>query len=466
MSELTFKSEQERDMAIVALDTYKGDDIEEKLASIEAAKIVEEESHAADDVEKTDSQSEEVLHTVEKVEQPTTESGTTKAEDEIFTVKKTDLPLGYKNLDTALKSLIEKEDLIQKQSTKIRELLENHPVQKEVLQRAETAQKNLEKTEVLNHGAASAKTTNEINAIKSEIKRVSELQAELEREAEKDEDVVFTAEYKKKERELQKLQTKNLIAVAEVMERAQNEIVETKTATSKYLEAKAEEERALKASQAMGKIYEQVDSIDIPELKMSKGVRDVEADYLKWRRNLAVAYFGRQPKDINEELDALEQAQLRNPKLMQNCSVIGCSIEPTTDIKKYLEICSATAYVKEKNIGEYVNGEFKLLPVGDAVKYYRGMTGYHESKMEDRYQKGAESAARAAMRRDVGAVEIGADDQHSTIAKDQSWADKVLSTVDPIVAVNKALQGDMAAFNERNEALKLYGLPPDELPPQ
>src|SRR4030042_6392924 len=116
MSDLTFKSEEERDLAIVALEKYDGEDVEEKLKSIEDAEIV-------DSAEQTTNSGDDNTVGVQPVEKPVINPVVEKPEqhdvavqpvvknDDVFTVKKADIPLGYKNIEDALAALVEKEDL-------------------------------------------------------------------------------------------------------------------------------------------------------------------------------------------------------------------------------------------------------------------------------------------------------------------------------------------------------------------
>lgn len=479
---LQFKSEQEKDEAIIALGENPGDDYEEKLSEIEGAEIVVQGENTDGDNTSTDSTKEK---SVEKSADETPVANNNvpeEVEDEVYTVKRSELPEGYKSLGHVLKAFSEKDTLIGRQSEKIRELVER-PASPQVMKRVETAEANLERSSAESGGQQpSAKISADIAAIKTEISRIGKLQAELEEMANKDEDVAFTAEYRRKERELQALQTKNIIALTDVYEKAQSDIIEARSVQQKYIDAKDAEERSARVASSRESTYREVDNIKDPEYKMSKPVKVVEEEYLDWRRKLATAYYNRPPKSEDEIFFALKQAELKNPQLAVSCQTMGIGITPSSDVKRYLDVCDILSYKNGKRINaatgeEYTvtrynsqTGEHEPCVIGsldEAVEKYRGETGYYKQEAENRYQKGAEAAAKARMRRDSGAVELGADDNQggNTITKDDAWANKVLKSTDYDTAVRKAQRGDMQAFNDYNEALKISGVEPIDLPP-
>lgn len=476
---MQFKTEQERDYAIIALGENPGDDYESKLSEIEGAEIVQENLVEEPKIEEEPVNKPEITPEEQTV---TDDVKPDDGEDEVFTIKKSELPGGYKSVGQLIKSFTEKDALIGRQSEKIRELLET-PVKQEVMNRAEAAETKLERSSAASGGQQpSVKISTDIATIKSEIIRVSKLQAELEEMAKDDDDVAFTAEYRKKERLLQSLQNKNMVALTDLYEKAQNDIVEAKSVQQKYIDAKDAEERSARVRSIRESTYREVDNIKYPEYKMSKPVKAVEEEYLDWRRKLATAYYNRPPKSEDEIFFALKQAELKNPQLAVSCQTMGIGIAPSSDVKMYLDVCDILSYKNGKRINaatgeEYTvtryntqtgeNEPYVIETLEEAVEKYRGETGYYKQDAESRYQKGAEAAAKARLRRDSGAIELGASDNQggNVITKDASWATKVLSNIDYDAVVRKAQNGDMQAFNDYNEALKISGVEPVDLPP-
>lgn len=458
MAELMFATEEDRVKAIEGLD--ESPENLGKLDEIRNAPIGTAESLPDKPPEG-------------QIETPTPEVTPDKPVETVFTITDTK---GYKNANELLKAFDEQKSLIERQTNFIREKLSQQvpTVDPSVVQRAERAEKELEQ---LKRGSQkpTQETTVDIGTVQTEIQRIQGLMDELDKLADSDPDVAYTADYQKKSRELQRLQTKNVVALTDLYGRAQQEIVEAKRVSSEFASSFTRSKETERQQSVVDAEYKSVDSIDDPEYKLSKPSRDVEGDYVKWRGDVALAYYGRPAQNPNEAYQALAQLQLKNPELLQKCKIMGFRTEPTEDVAKYMAICELMDY-RDGYRKDPVTGNLKRItrfdPVSNAevpiilpdlksaLRQKRLDEGYYDKRADGSFQQGAESLAKAAGRRDQGAVTLdGGKDQGQTPGG-LDWAHKIVSESDAEEVMTAYRRGDRTKFDEINKARGLLGMDP------
>lgn len=452
MAELMFATEEDRVKAIEGLD--ESPDNLEKLEEIRNAKIGETAIETK--VEATESTPPE----------PKPEATEVKTDSE-------DLK-GYKTHGELLKAFDEQKSLIERQTQFIREKLSQQAPQVDpsIVQRAERAERELEQLRKGTQQPTNG-TKADIAVVKSEIGRIQALQDELDKLAESDPDVAYTADYQKKARELQRSQTKNVMALTELYGQAQQEIVETKRMSSEFAQSITKSKEEQRQQEIVGSEYKAMDEIEDPEYKLSKPSKEVEAEYVKWANDVAMARYGRPAQNKGERFAALEQLQLKNPELLQKCQMMGISPEPSQDVARYVSMCDLMDY-RDGIRRDPVTGQKRqitridpfsgkevpiLLPdLKSALKQKRLEEGYYDKKADGSFQQGAESLAKAAGRRDQGAITLdGGKDQGQTPGS-LEWAQKVLQENDPEDVMMAYRRGDRTKFDEVNKAREKLGM--------
>jgi hypothetical protein len=371
-----------------------------------------------------------------------------------FTLTDKDLPQGFDSPGKVFKSYSEAQDLVTRQAEKIKELLgkQDRPaVEQTALERAEKAEKELAQ---LKGGKPKQETSVDIAATNAEIQRIDTLQDELE-ELAKDPDAAYTADYQKKARELSKLQTKNLNVLTGLLTKAQQEIMETRKNTTEFGEFIQGQKQTIEQEKRTAKLetaYKEVDSIGAIEadFKLTKSSKEVEQDYVNWRDGVALAVYGRPAKTRAEKNAALDQLKVKTPELISKLRIMGISEEPTEDIKRFITVCEVLDYQDAHNIGT----------LKDAIKHKRLEDGYYDKQFDGSFQKGAQSVAEAAQRRDKGAVELNAHEDVGQTQDSQAWAQRILENADSEAAKKEYDHGNTARFDEINKARKVFGLEP------
>jgi hypothetical protein len=394
-------------------------------------------------------------------------------------ITKEELPEGYKSPKDVLKAFGELRSTFERQTKFIKEKLgetpPSSPSENEALRRAEAAEQELAKLRGTAPAATPAQTSADIGAVQTEIQRIEALQAELEKQADEDPDSAFTAEFQKKSRELSRLQTKNLNALTALYNQARQEIVETKSTTSEMVASRKQQEESEAVKNVLNSRYKEMTELDIPELKLSKSAKDVENEYVQWREDVSLAYYGRPAKTREEKMTALQQLQLKNPELLSKCQIFGVKPEATPDVQRYIQQCEMIDYQegwrKDPATGEWTQ-LLKMDPkTGKQVPYTyptlkaaiqakRLEEGYYEKQRDGAFQKGAQSLAQAALRRDQGAVELDLRGDAGQGQQNAEWAIRVLTETDEEKAMIEYRKGNRTKFDAINAAKKALGQDP------
>jgi len=394
-----------------------------------------------------------------------------------FTITDKDLPEGFDTPGKVFKSFVEAQELIKRQTNFIKENL-NKPAATEAesaaQERARKAEEELARIKsTAPAGQPQGGTSADISTVQAEIQRIEAMQDELDKQAEEDPDVAFTGEYQKRQRELSRMQTKNLNVLTTLYSNAKTEIQQTRNVADGIVNQNKQSKEDEAAATARKSLYNEMTALDIPELKLSKKSEDVEADYLQWRRDVSLAYYGRPAANVEEEFKAIEQLQIKNPDTIQKCALIGVKADPSEDVKRYMQNCEYLDYQMGWRKDPASGKVFRLtkfdpstnqtvpliLPsLKAAIQQKRVEEGFYAKQVDGAFQQGAQSVAAAAQRRDMGAVELNERGDQGQTPASAEWALRTMQDIDPEVAEMERRRGNPAKLNELNKARIALGL--------
>lgn len=476
---MNFATEADRVSAIEQL----GDDPKnlEKLEEIRAAAIGEPLTPAEPDVTPPAAETEGAPAPIEA---PQTEpaAGQPPADQPAVSqwqLSQKDLPDGYKTPQEALKAFRELRETFERQTNFIKTKLgEQQPVtaqESAALKRAEAAEAELAKLRGTAPAQSTAQTSADIGVVQTEIQKVNALQAELDQKVEADPDYQFTSEYMSKSRELSRYLTQNLNSLTSLYSKAQSEIIEAKTAASNIVASKKQQDETEAINAARNSRLKEMTELDIPELKLSRSASDVEQEYIQWRDDVSLAYYGRPARSIEEKFAALQQLQIKNPELLSKLQVFGVKAQPSADVDRYVQQCEMINYQEgwrkdpatgkwtqllrsDPESGKQVPLRYPTLKA--AIQAKRLEEGFYEKQRDGAFQHGAQTVTQAAQRRDMGAVELDTRSDMGQTVGDSSWALNVLQQTDAEVAMQEYRKGNRTKLDEINKARKALQLEP------
>jgi hypothetical protein len=472
---LKFKTEDERTAALAAVE-----DKPENLGKLEDIRNSEIEAEPSGQAKPEP-----------KPPEGPTPPPTPPAEPKTFTLTDKDLPEGYDTVGKVLKAFGEQRALIERQQNFIKEKLQQSdrsPAEREALARAEKAEHELAEARKAAPSVEKAQptqsTTADIGTVQTEIKRIEDLQTELEKQLEADPDSAYTADYQKKVAALSRAQTKNLTVLTSLYTKAQSEIADARQSVTKVNESvskvsetvasvgKRDEQKA-----AVEAEFAEMDALaaEVPEFKTSKPMKQIDAEYIKYRDDVCLAYYGRPARDLKEKFAAMEQLQLKNADLIAKCNVVGVKTEFAPDIQKYMDVCEVLNYSAgvrkdpatgkltrlmkyDAETGQQVPVMFPSLKA--ALQQKRLEEGYYAKQTDAAFQQGAQSAAQAALRRDQGAVELNAGSDQGQNPESDAWAIKVFTEADEEAIMTAHRKGDNTKLDELNKARVKLGMEP------
>ena len=446
---MKFASEEDRVKAMEALDPDAKDSAIE-LEKIQSAEIGVDDGTPA----------EGAAPVVEPVVEPPVEG----VKYEITDLK------GYRTPGELLKSYDNAQDLIARQAEELRKLREAPAVSDELIQ----ARRELE--ELKRSKPAEAKeATADLKILQNERQRITGLLDELDKQADADPDIVFTAEYQKKQRDIVRASTKNSEAIEATLLQISSDLAETKKTQAEINQSKARETQEDRDRKAYEDLWKDMDSLDDPEYKTTTSKAVLKDNYLEWRNSVAIAYHGRPAKTEAEFSEAMVQLELKNPKLIEQCNLMKVATTPDSEMSAYLKTCELNlyrqGYRKNPMTGQYTAERRVMVPDGkgnkvpyiiptlkEAMEKMRLEDGTYQRKADEAYQNGASDFAAAAQRRDRGAVTLSDKDQRIA-AKTPEWAAQYLQSIDPDMVADSIRRGNTAGLTEYYEAMKILGQP-------
>jgi len=310
--------------------------------------------------------------------------------------------------------------------------------------------------------------------------------ASLEEEAKED-------PYNRTNPEYLERQAKLLALQAQAIERISDISVQAVTSAERHeaerRAAAARVEREELHNKLRAQTFAEMDSVgndpELSEYKLPKKSVELESEYIRWRSDVAAAYYGgavNEP-DLNKrnalEEAALHQLEVKNPDLVKKCQLNGIPAEPTHGVRSYLALLDNLAYrdgwrPDPANPGNFIRltrydsatGQEVPVIMPDlvtAIKQKRLEDGEYKRQVADAYQRGAQSFAAAQAKRDPAVAELNSP---STIGSSgnatQEWATQYLVDVDEEEAVRQYRAGNRTMVDEINKARAVIGLAPIE----
>ena len=460
---MTFKSDAEKVGAMDAVtnDTSLDQDAKlEKIAEIEAATI-----DAAADPEKKD--------------EPPKPPDTQPDEEVSFKVKRSQLR-GHKDIDDLLKGHAELEETLDRQGKFIKDHLEAKQADPEILQKLADTEARLKEAEG-KLAAASTKaedagkntqpaagTTIDMTAYRAELKRLNDIQTQLDKELEEDESVDVDPDWKKRQREVTRGILKCNEQLADLTEQAAAEVGKTSKMREEIVQKDKEQSQKAREEQVAKEFQESklkaFDETQFPEYKLSERAGLVWDKALQWRKDASLAVLGRMPKDLDEMDQALAKLEAKDPEAIKACNTMRVSPVPSKDIKVLIEQAQNFDYQygyrydkAEKKWFQLPNGQGCYPTLREATIARRIAEGTYDSLKDRSFQAGAEAAAAIAGRRDEGAVELSGREHlgAAEIPKEQAQAD--LQKFDVEKMITAVMQGDMKPLEEYNKVLRAAG---------
>ncbi|HUX57148.1 MAG TPA: hypothetical protein VMV77_09245 [Bacteroidales bacterium] len=219
-----------------------------------------------------------------------------------------------------------------------------------------------------------------------------------------------------------------------------------------------------------------------PEFTMTKSLKEVDADYKEYQKEVAKVYFGKETVSPIEASEAMAQLKRNSPGLMAK---LRASNVPTTlsgDMVKLLGLCETwdywTAYRKDPITGDYhrdKNGNIIQLTryepkTGTYIPdYFPGMEeayndkaakeGYYTKQVLSAKIEGGKQAISAINRRDSGAVELGVNETSGGQQQALDEVYKKINEMDEKQIIMSARAGDNRMLNEYNSMAKAIGWP-------
>jgi hypothetical protein len=456
---MKFATEAERAAALSSIDEMAPDAAERhaEIISAEIGTDGEASTTVAEDAAK-------IEDTANKLQEETP-----PAKHEITDLK------GYKTPGELLKAFDEAQALIQRQAEKIKGF-DGVKVDPDLKTRLDKAEKDL--AELRGKGGdkdAAATATADLKSLDDERKAIEDILDQLDRDAEADPDVVYTPEYQKRLRDANRRSLKNSAGYTTTLNQLSSDLAETKKAQNDFVANRTRETETDRIRKEAEAIDNDMDSLDDPDYKTTAKTKDLREGYLKWQNDVCLAFYGRPPKSIEEANYAMDQLQMKNPKLVEECRVRGTRITPDQDIERYLKKCelrlyqqgyrknSAGMFVKEKRV-MVPDGSGNMIPyimpsLKDALTHMKAESGDYKRQTDEAYQQGATDFARAQERRDISATTLDSRDQTGT-TKDAKWAMDVLMNTDELAIADAVRRGNKSVLSEINEARKILGRDP------
>jgi hypothetical protein len=383
---------------------------------------------------------------------------------------------GFKTPEELLKSFENAQEMITRQAEKITKLEGRTGADQELKDRLDKAERELAQLRKSGEGKQATETKVDIQKLNSDRESIKSVLDELDRQAEEDPDIVFTAEYNKKKNAAMRMIVENSESYNQVFAQLSSDLAETKSSYSEIVNGRKRQDEEQKQKELITSVFNEMDAIDDPEYKTETPSSKLADQYLDWRSKVAAAFYGRPARNEEEQIKAINQLEMRNQKLIQDCQMRQIATEPTDEMKKYLAKCEANLYRQgyRKNANGVFSSDKRVMVVNDdgvevpyimksikeAIEQMRLESGYYQKQADDSFQRGASSFAAAAGQRDRGALTLDAGPDTGKSTHDVEWATNILNNADEYSVAAAIRSGDTSALSEINEARKILGMEP------
>jgi len=304
----------------------------------------------------------------------------------------------------------------------------------------------------------------------------------------------FSDENVKRTRQLQRAQLAAMNDQATLLAKAQQDVLDTRkevsTLQSTTRAQRDQEENARKQREAQEALQADMRTMESfaggnPEFAVSKPMEQIDREYAEWGRQVARAQLGREPRNNQEIGEALRQLELKSPTLVNTCMLAGIPIEPTKDMRAYLQICDLMDYrdgyrrnpttgameqvfTVDPRTGQRTVDRFPAGIEGlkAAYAYRKDNDGVYATAIAQARRDGGTAALQAAQRRDLGAVEAGREAGMGGIGGASGVAEIAAKrdAIDEERAILLARSGDTSLLDQYNRLTTALGNSAVEIP--
>lgn len=400
---------------------------------------------------------------------------------------------GYASFAEARKAFDEKEELIQKQTRFIKEKIEtqspNDQVQALLSQKQKLEEElNSFKAKPGDAKSAVASSENKIavlkDALSTNLQKRKALAEELKGESSLAIDGDFMARKLAVEAEKDDLDLRMVEEMTNLRSLLDGTTKQIQDYTTQHNLSQQREQNERLYRQEMDEITEFANNPKHQEFAFSDGKdsEEVEAEYVKWANRIASAVFAGPVNMLHSQQEkaavgqALAAIKANDPEALNACRVAGIDVEPSSDVKKYLDICELldhrdgqklnpiTGQMEQQYrlVRDPMSGGFRKDPVRfasleDAYQHKLAIDGTYAERIKQSYVKGTKDMAAAAQKRAAGPVELGnaqgvsnADAGLDLSPKD---AIKELEGIDEAEAMRRKLSGDSTMWDRFQKLL-------------
>jgi len=401
-----------------------------------------------------------------------------------FTVKAEELPEGFDTPGKVFKTLKEQGDLIGRQQRYIQEKLDGATGSEELQRqaaRADAAEAELAelkgKVSKLEQagGTPAPSTEKKIEVAESKLDRINVLVKEIADLQEQGKDSLDT-EVATRSRELIQLQAEETKRLNDLTSRTTQEIAdfrremgETRSRVETLVTSSTKSSEQAQAAKALDDDLKQIDSFASDHaddgFKLTKAAQELDNEYKLWRQRIATLYYGRKPINTQETNKAMQQLQANSPTLLEACKAAGVPVEPSGDLKVYLDICKlmdeADGWYKDPLTGQLQRRtKYDAASKKDVPDSYPNVEAYYQHKLvndgkyaeliQNARRTGGKAALAAASQRDPEVIKAGEGASREQAGLDVSPEDalKIVEETDEEEAVTLARAGDRALWNK------------------
>lgn len=218
------------------------------------------------------------------------------------------------------------------------------------------------------------------------------------------------------------------------------------------------------------------------QFRTAKSFDALDDEYKMYQTNVAKMYYGRDPANIVEVNEAMDQLRRKSPYLVTKLQSAGIPTEPTDDMKKYLGVCELWDHWQGWR-KDPLTGDFRRDKQGNIVQLtrYEPTTGnyvpdtypslesaYNDKAAKDGYYtkqvlqakiQGGKEAIQAATQRGKTAQELGAQETSGGQVQAVEEAYHKIMEMDVDRVMQEAYDGNDTLLNEYNAMAKLLDWP-------
>ena len=385
---------------------------------------------------------------------------------------------GYASFAEARKAFDEKEELIKRQQSFIKEKLNQTPATPKQQTPAQAPRQEL-----------AAAVSSKIDTIKSSIAANLQKQKALIEELRADPVLNTDGDFLAKKHAVDSEKFELDSQLVDEISGLKGMIEQNSRQIKSFSERQENDSRADQSRKAYENEMNEIDSfasnVTHPEFKFTDGKSsvDVEAEWANWASQVASAVFGSQVNVLRSQQEreavahAMNLLSEKDPEVINACRVAGIPQEPSQDVARYLEICELLDHrdgikknpitgkkeqlerlVRDPATGNFSKEKVRFASIEDAYQHRLAVDGTYQKRIKEAYANGGKDLAAAVQKRSQAPVELdnatGTSKADVGLAQSPQDAMKTLEQIDEAEAYRQKLSGDSTLWNKYEGALK------------